>query len=452
MKLQTLLQIHQKITKMAKRTDPNYETKQNKEFSREGINLRDLLRVQSGLKEGQELTRADFDRSLSSAGLSRKNMRKLGKAFDTIQNNPNLDYIVSQDGSGFNVFDKTTGAAQTTSGRAKGNTKGINLADLIGLGDNVSKLAGYAAGAIPKYNQSLPVTVPTKQEPLSKKDIAPDDAVEVTFVPPANTAAKSSNTKTASGNKAASSTKAAIEDTLPAYNPGEFESKLREFIEGSNPNRFRGVTDPSRIRNEFDKKFAGLASSPAYYHGPMSVSPQSIKANTKGYSDMAVTVYEEMVRDGITPDIDEIASLIENNELEMIREGLSNNLNTTLTVMTLGRLGSVGIRGMAKGIQHMSTKYPNFAKWMAKKGIGKNLNTGVPQKVADPSISLRDKAINRASNRMVEEAGSLPKLPTVSKGAKDYLGRLSTIKKRSAQMAESFEKGGKLTVKSLMNC
>jgi len=128
-----------------------FETKQPTLYNKQGVNLRDLLRFASGKGEGEQLTADDFGKVLKGAGVSGKQARHLTKAFDTITKNENLDYVLSEKGDSFNVFDKTTGEALTRSSRKTGSTKGLTIADVLKLGDNVSELAGFASNKIGDY-------------------------------------------------------------------------------------------------------------------------------------------------------------------------------------------------------------------------------------------------------------------------------------------------------------
>lgn len=131
--------------------DGSFEAKQTDTFSKEGVNLRDLIRFAAGKADGEDVTSQDFGNLLSKSGVSGRDATRLSKAFETVSKNDKLDYLLSTSGDSFNVFDKSTGEALTKSSRKTGSTKGVNLADLIGLGDNVSKLVGFASNKIGDY-------------------------------------------------------------------------------------------------------------------------------------------------------------------------------------------------------------------------------------------------------------------------------------------------------------
>jgi len=410
---------------MAKKSKgtPRFESKQPTQYSREGVNLRDLIASQVGGSDD-----ASFQDFLGSAGLSRRDRRRLTKAYDTIRSS-GKDYILSEDGTGFNVFDQETGAAETRSGRNTGNTKGVNLADLINLGDNVSRLAGFAAQNMkPK---SLPVTMP-KEQPLpatsdSQVNNTGDPMIDLQDyqVPsaPAKAPASSSGkttTKAQTNAKGPQPDKDSEHPFAGVVNQ-RFEEARAKMAAQRQPyiDEARLAEHLKGVREQFEKRLVGMGGFTGFAMGPGSVSSNSIRANTKAYTDRAAAIYEAMVREGYEPDIEEISSLIQNDELEQISGGLSTNLNTIGTVMTLGRLGPFMLRGGAGGLKSLASKYPKFAKWLASKGVAKPLQ--FPQTQT---------------------------LPSVSRGAKDFLReRARTGAASKAMRYESgFGKGGKIVI------
>lgn len=141
-----------------------FETKPPEQYSHEGVNLRDLLRFAAGKADGEEVTNEDFGNLLQTSGVKGKDAKNLTKAFQTVSKNQNLDYLLSTKGDSFNVFDKTTGEALTKSSRKTGSTKGVTFADLIGLGNNVSTLAGFASNKIGDY-------LKPKAEPVHQDEV-----------------------------------------------------------------------------------------------------------------------------------------------------------------------------------------------------------------------------------------------------------------------------------------
>lgn len=153
-----------------------FETKAPVTYSKEGINLRDLLGFASGKTKGEQVTGDDFNNLLSQSGVSGKDARRLTKAFETVSRNSNLDYILSTSGDSFNVFDKSTGEALTKSSRKTGSSKGITLADMIKLGDNVSNLAGFANNKINDYLKPKGETTPVEKPVVTELPVVTDPA------------------------------------------------------------------------------------------------------------------------------------------------------------------------------------------------------------------------------------------------------------------------------------
>lgn len=161
---------------MAKKPPTTFETKETPQYTKEGVNLKSLLQFATGKGENEEVTQDDFNRLLSNSGVTGRDARRLNKAFQTI-NTSNSDYILSTNGQGFNVFDKTTGQAKSNSSKKAGNTQGTNLSDLVRLGSNVSQLAGFASRSIPAY-------LKPKAEVTSKAEAPPSSNTPLNQVAP----------------------------------------------------------------------------------------------------------------------------------------------------------------------------------------------------------------------------------------------------------------------------
>lgn len=106
-------------------------------------------------------TREDFESAMSARGYAPGDVRKLGRAFDRVSGSGS-EYILHPD-KGFNVFEG--GKQKSGSGKAKGNKAGADLGDLIGLGNEVSLLAGALRKEVPSYE---------KAKTISQKAITPE--------------------------------------------------------------------------------------------------------------------------------------------------------------------------------------------------------------------------------------------------------------------------------------
>lgn len=130
----------------------------------QGTSFKDLIGFTTGKSDA---TRADFESAMASRGYSARDVHKLGKAFERTKESGN-EYILHPE-SGFNVYDKGTGTQKTGSGKAKGNKKGADLGDLLGLGNDVSLLAGALRNEKGAYEKSKE---PTAETPVAEPFVA----------------------------------------------------------------------------------------------------------------------------------------------------------------------------------------------------------------------------------------------------------------------------------------
>jgi hypothetical protein len=161
---------------MADRTNTNYESKSIPTYDRtKGTSIADILSFAAGKKAGEKLTIDDIQRIGREAGVSAKDMKSVikgGKNFLA----SDKEYRLGDDG--YNVFNKD--GAETRSSREAGNKKGLNIGDVIGLGNKTSSLAGLAALYKDKYqtkdvkpNTPTPTTTVEIKEPIVTGDKEP---------------------------------------------------------------------------------------------------------------------------------------------------------------------------------------------------------------------------------------------------------------------------------------
>ena len=436
---------------MAKRTNPSHEAKPVDQYRQDGLNLRELIRQQAGGSDP-----AAFQNLLRKSGLSRRDMRRLSKAYDIIQNT-NYDYIISADGTGFNVFDRNTGEAITRSSRGAGNTKGITLADLLQVGKNVSRLAGFAAQ---NADKGVPVYLTQEFRQPRIEDLVRlvgDPEIDLVDYKPTTvekgksttqtggtktptTAASPATSASAKPSRAPGSTTQTGGTKTPQPNKGAenpyagvinpvFEEALRKRKEMRTPIIDEEKLDEhmKTVRNYFSNSMRDAAFNRMYLYGLDGGGPESYHRDLNELTEKAANIYEQMVREGFTPDVNEITQLIQSGELEELEN--VRNFNTSQASF-IGTAASMipAIRGLgnlfgkgAVGMKSLASKYPNFAKWLASKGVAKPLQ--FPQTQT---------------------------LPSVSRGAKDFLReRARTGAASKAMRYESgFEKGGKIAIQN----
>lgn len=129
-----------------------------------GTSFKELIKYATS-KEGA--TREDFESAMSARGYKPGEVRKLGNAFDRVSTSGN-EYVLHPT-KGFNVFG-TDNTQKTGSGRKKGNKAGSDLGDLIGLGNDVSLLAGALRHESVGYEKSKVASqkVITPEHPVQK--------------------------------------------------------------------------------------------------------------------------------------------------------------------------------------------------------------------------------------------------------------------------------------------
>lgn len=123
----------------------------------EGISFKDLLQYTTGSAAPSE---KEFESAMAAKGYRAGDVRKMKRAFREVQSS-GKDYYL-QEGKGFDVYGGE--GQETGSGKAKGNKQGFDLGDTIGLGNNVSLLAGALRNEAGGYKQA--------QEAKNKLDVS----------------------------------------------------------------------------------------------------------------------------------------------------------------------------------------------------------------------------------------------------------------------------------------
>lgn len=111
----------------------------------EGTTFRELIQSATG---SEAPTAEEFESAMAARGYRTSDVRKLKRAFKKV-NESGKDYRLQDEG--FDVFGEQ--GQETGSGRAKGNKAGFDVGDLIGLGSDVSLLAGALRNEKSKMEQ-----------------------------------------------------------------------------------------------------------------------------------------------------------------------------------------------------------------------------------------------------------------------------------------------------------
>jgi len=129
------------------------------------ITFKELLNYTTGKSNA---SRQEFESAIASRGYKPGDIRKLGKAYDRVKESGN-EYVLHPT-KGFNVYDPDN-KQLSGSGKNKGNKAGFDLGDLIGLGGDVSLLAGALRNEVKGYTDSkAPKTAEVKPESVSSMD------------------------------------------------------------------------------------------------------------------------------------------------------------------------------------------------------------------------------------------------------------------------------------------
>lgn len=132
-----------------------------------GTSFRELIQHATAKSSA---TKEDFESAMAARGYKPSDIRKLGKAFDRVSSSGN-EYILDPT-KGFNVFGPE--GQKTGSGKRKGNKAGKDLGDIIGLGNDVSLLAGALRKELPGYEKAKGATASLEPEhPKSDSPAAP---------------------------------------------------------------------------------------------------------------------------------------------------------------------------------------------------------------------------------------------------------------------------------------
>lgn len=105
-----------------------------------GVSVSDILAFAAGKKPGDALTAADIDVAVKKAGITGKDAKAIRNATDKFLSSGS-QYMLQGDGN-YNVYGEE--GQITTQKRSTGNKVGFGAGDLIGLGNNMSKLVGLA--------------------------------------------------------------------------------------------------------------------------------------------------------------------------------------------------------------------------------------------------------------------------------------------------------------------
>jgi hypothetical protein len=115
-----------------------------------GVNIADVLAFAAGKRPGEALNASDIEALVAKSNLRGKDAKAVRKASGDFLGSGN-QYMLQDDGN-YNVY--KDGKASTSAKRSTGNKVGFNPGDVVGLGNNMSKLAGLAKMYQQAFNES----------------------------------------------------------------------------------------------------------------------------------------------------------------------------------------------------------------------------------------------------------------------------------------------------------
>lgn len=176
-----------------------------------GTSFRELINYTTGKANA---SREDLESSLAAKGYKPSDIRKIGKAYERVSGSGN-EYVLHPE-KGFNVFDKS-GKQQTGSGKKKGNKAGSDLGDLIGLGNDVSLLAGALRNELPGYTSSKqPKEIKAEQSATPSKEDTSTNTPLTTTVKTGSKPVKSTGKSPATG----------VKRKLEGFDPSKYNVKF----------------------------------------------------------------------------------------------------------------------------------------------------------------------------------------------------------------------------------
>lgn len=133
-----------------------------------GVSISDILAFAAGKKPGDALTAADIDVAVKKAGVTGKDAKAIRNATDKFLSSGNR-FMLQGDGN-YNVYG--TEGQVTTQKRSTGNKVGFGAGDIVGLGNNMSKLVGLAKMYKGAFDESKKAT----STPAEKTETAPAES------------------------------------------------------------------------------------------------------------------------------------------------------------------------------------------------------------------------------------------------------------------------------------
>ena len=222
--------------------DPNFRNETIDKPS--GVNLKHLIEFSLG----KNATAEQVEGFARSKGATAAQARRAANAYSIFQDS-DREFLVSK--SGFDVVGPR--GVETMSGRGKGDKKGFQITDLVGLGRNMSTLTGVFATELDRYKKDLEDTITKDAEeasnvplevPVSDADTSVDTKSKDS--PPAK-----SPSRAKAGGTSAPPADGPVEDSKPSTPEIGVPDLLRNTNTTTNDFTTRGADN---ARKEIDRK------------------------------------------------------------------------------------------------------------------------------------------------------------------------------------------------------
>lgn len=237
-----------------------------------GTSFRELINYTTGKSNA---SREDLESSLAAKGYKPSDIRKIGRGYDRVSSSGD-EYTLHPE-KGFNVS-SSSGQLKTGSGKRKGNKSGSDLGDLIGLGNDVSLLAGALRNELPGYTQSKqpsPTITPEATATSPTQPAAPE------FDTPVKVKKSSTTTKKA-GSKSTPTKAGSSFD--PNFDASKY--KLNFKLEGPEPSRSKSAEGSGKSVKE-ERQYPNLDGDSFFDMGGFS--------SLNGFSDLTNKTKNDLI-------------------------------------------------------------------------------------------------------------------------------------------------------------
>lgn len=195
-----------------------------------GVSVSDILAFAAGKNPGDALTAADIDIAVKKAGVTGKDAKAIRNATDKFLSSGNK-FMLQGDGN-YNVYG--TEGQVTTQKRSTGNKVGFGAGDIVGLGNNMSKLVGLAKMYKGAFDESKKAT----SAPTPKTETSTETSDKKS--PPASSTPSADRRLTP---REIMEAQARAQGMIDALGGAADQSKSQDLIMNNQPQADKGIAD-----------------------------------------------------------------------------------------------------------------------------------------------------------------------------------------------------------------